>query len=249
MKKITQEEAEKNVISKCIKIDCKLKYPLIYNNSSNRIYFICNKDNYGSNNEWSLTYNIFINQNSKCPKCSKCAKISNLEAEERIKQRCIEEDCKLKKPFKIKNINSKISLLCNKDNYGSNNEWNPTYDNLIYNKSGCPQCAGNIKITQQEAEERVKQRCIEEDCKLKESFVYKNSKTLISLICNKDNYGSNNEWNPTYDNLIYNKSGCPQCVESKGERYILKYLKNNNIKFIKQWKPNNFYEILKLKKK
>jgi hypothetical protein len=217
--KITQEEAEEKVKKRCQEINCSLKKSFIINNnvSKTKLYLICNIDNY----EWTPTYKNFINKKSGCPKCAGNAKITQKEADIKISNKCKNLNYILTKDFIYNNSNSKISLLCNIDNY----KWNPTYNDFINNNSNCPKCAGNIKITQKEAEEKVEKRCQEISCSLKNTFIINGSnKTKLFLICSKHNYGSNAEWNLTYNNFINNKNGCPICKQSKGELEVRKYL-------------------------
>lgn len=63
------------------------------------------------------------------------------------------------------------------------------------------------KITQQEAEERVLNKCKEKNYTLLEPFIYKNQYSKFNLKCNLCNH----KWSPIYNNFINHKRGCPKC--------------------------------------
>ena len=199
--KITQEDANANVIKRCCEINCTLTSNFEYLNvRKTRLKLHCNIDNY----EWETSYASFINLKSKCPKCSNCAKKSYSEFLEKIKNRCNEREYTLLNiPLKM-NTNCKILLKCNKDNH----EWYVTYNNFIRNGRGCSKCAKKLKPTQNEFIEMLLNRCNELDYKLLETPKYENSKTKIHLKCNKDNH----EWYVTYNSFINHNSGCLKCA-------------------------------------
>ena len=54
---------------------------------------------------------------------------------------------------------------------------------------------------------------------------YTNMNTKVTMQCKKCNY----IWDVNPSNLLYDKTSCPKCKTSHGERVISKYLDNNNI--------------------
>ena len=130
-------------------------------------------------------------------------KLAPEKVEERILQRCQEMNYTLIEPFIYQNNQSLIHLRCNLDGY----EWNPMYYNFITNKTGCPKCDGNLKLTQKEAEEKVIKRCQELNYTIIKPFIYENCHSRIYLKCNSDNL----EWNVNYNHFINNQRGCPKC--------------------------------------
>jgi hypothetical protein len=72
--KISQEEAEKRVLKKCLEKNYKLIEPFIYKGSeSTYLNLVCDK-----NHNWnSCTYNNFINADNGCPDCSTNDNISS----------------------------------------------------------------------------------------------------------------------------------------------------------------------------
>ena len=155
-----------------------------------------------------------------CSKCSGKYKPTQEEAEQKVNDRCKEENCKLYEPFLYKNKKTKIHLICDKDNH----KWKTSYENIVRVKTGCPRCIGRHK-TKEEIEQIIYERCVEENCSLYKEFIYKTQKSKMSLICNKDN----NEWDVSYEDFIYSKYGCPVCNQSKLEKEVVIFLEEKNI--------------------
>lgn len=68
---------------------------------------------------------------------------------------------------------------------------------------------------------------------------YKNGKTKVKILCN--------QCNRIFEQNMYKHisgCGCPICKFSKGEKIIMKYLIENNIDFISQYKFNNQKDII-----
>lgn len=101
---------------------------------------------------------------------------------------------------------------------------------LIGNK--CPYCYGNIKLTTEQYQTRVKEATDNEYIILEE---YINSQTKIlhkHLKCG-------NEFLMTPSSFLYQDQRCPKCQRSKGENNITQWLINNNINYIPQYKFND----------
>lgn len=47
--------------------------------------------------------------------------------------------------------NTKLNIECLKDDH----KWSTAINNIINSNSGCPKCAGNIKLTEQEALQKM----------------------------------------------------------------------------------------------
>jgi len=197
--RLTQQEAEQKVLEKCKEKNYELIKNFIYVNNDTIIHLKCNKDNY----IWNIIYDSFIHSKSGCPKCGNRPLITQEEAEKKVLIKCKEKNYILVENFIYKNHKTKIHLKCNKDKH----EWFVRYNKFINKNQGCPKCNGNLKITQQEAEERVLEKCKEKKYVLFDKFIYKGTKTKIHLKCTIDEY----KWTPTYDSFIHNKSGCPKC--------------------------------------
>ena len=190
-----------------------------------KIHLKCNKDNY----EWWTTYNNFI-KNRGCAKCAKKTKPTQSSFLSLVLNRCKELNYNLMEIPKYKNSKTKIHLKCNKDNH----EWWVNYNSFINRKSKCSKCSCNLKITQNEANNNVTNKCEKNNYSLIEPIVYKNNETKVHLKCNKDNY----EWWTTYNNFINGNRGCSTCGNKydKSENIIKEMLVKNNIEFIHIYK-------------
>lgn len=221
---IYEEEAKENVNRRLKEINAFLNEPFKYNGSKTRLKLKCNIDDY----EWETNYSNFVNSKTGCPKCNKKVLFKE-EIENNINKRLKEINASLIENYEHINNSSKLKLKCNIDGH----EWETKYSNFINNEKGCAKCAKVLKLTQEEAEEKVKDQCKKMHCFLENSFVYsKSSDTILNLKCDVCNYS----WNVTYNNFISKKSGCPSCNDSKGEKIIKEVLNKRNIKYEEQKK-------------
>jgi very-short-patch-repair endonuclease len=96
------------------------------------------------------------------------------------------------------------------------------------NGSGCLLCKRENKRTPQN--EFIKQVNIIHNFKYDYSkVIYKNNRTKIVIICPE-----HGEFQQTPDSHLTQKSGCPKCQESKGEKAVRIWLRDNNFKFEEQ---------------
>jgi len=166
-------------------------------------------------------------------------------AEFNINKRCKEMNYILIKPFIYENNKIKLFLKCKKDNY----EWIVNYNRFINNKSGCPMCGGNPKITQEIANEIVLKKCKEKNYTLVKSFLYTNNKTRLTLRCNNDSY----EWNVSYSNFISNNRGCPKCsniikiTQAEADLKINEICKKKNYELVEPFILKNSFSKIHLR--
>lgn len=226
MRKKTQKEAEHNVLNKCIEKNYTLVESFIYDNNMTKLKLKCNKDGY----IWESTYHAFIIQNTLCKKCTKKYRPTQKEVNDKISNKCIEKNYTLVEPFVYKNVKTKIHLKCNIDN----NDWITSYGEFINNNSGCIVCFRKSKKTKIEVDNNILIRCKEMNYELVKPFVYKNNNSKIYLRCLK--HENNFEWVVSYRGFILSDKNCPKCKNSKGEILITKFLQNNNIKYIDEYK-------------
>lgn len=90
---------------------------------------------------------------------------------------------------------------------------------------GCPKCAGNAKLTQDEYVYRV--LLINPDIEVIGQYIGRFTPILHK--CRIDGF----EWMASPSNILYGR-GCPQCQESSGERRVRQWLSNHNISYIYQ---------------
>lgn len=218
----TQQEIELKISQRCLMKNFSLIETFKYKNSQTKIHFKCNIDGY----EWYTTY--YNLNKTGCRKCNKTAKLTYREFKKNILERCKEVNCKVMSPIVYDNTSSKIHLKCNIDGY----EWFPEYNNFINSRYGCPKCSKVGKLSQNEMENNIINRCNEMDYSLIDNVICNGSKTKFKIKCNV----CDNEWTPNYNNFYYKKTGCPKCNQSKGELNVANYLNLNNIQYFREYK-------------
>ena len=107
--------------------------------------------------------------------------------------------------------------------------WSATPGNILCG-TGCPQCNGCMKYTQESFVEKM--RCVNDDIEV--IGVYNGMHSKITCRCKM----CGTIWEP-YANGVIQGGGCPTCKESYGERQIRKYLTSNHIEFVSQYKFDN----------
>jgi len=243
-RKLTQEEAEKNVLNICKKRNFTLLKPFIYITSLKTTLSIkCNVDG----NVWYPIYNNFISKESGCPICGGVYVPTQEEAEKLVSDRCDEMNYTLIKPFKY-NGNKKtiLRIKCNVHNF----VWNITYNGFINHKNKCVKCTNTYQPTQKEAEKLVIDKCDEMNYTLLEPFKYNGTKkTILKIKCNKDSY----EWTPSYYNFVTANHGCSRCkkIESPlkevAQDNILKICEEKKYTLLEPINYKNNTTILKIK--
>jgi formylmethanofuran dehydrogenase subunit E len=103
------------------------------------------------------------------------------------------------------NQKSKIPIICN--NCG--HQWEPSISNHINNKTGCPECYGNIPWTLERF--IIKAHVLHGDkhdySQITNDHI-RGKRSKIPIICKICGYF----WNPSIDDYINRQSGCPDCV-------------------------------------
>lgn len=185
--------------------------------------------------EWGATWGN-LKSGSGCPKC-KGRFISDMKTytidEIKQKLKIVNKDIEILS--KERSGNQKITCRC----LTCNNVWDATWGNLQAGR-GCPVCgakraADSQRLTLEEIKKQLK--TINPDVIII-SDEYTNCKEKITcrcLICG-------NEWGATWDNISAGK-GCPQCLESRGERRVRQYLQSKDILFVQEY---SFYDLLGL---
>lgn len=124
------------------------------------------------------------------------------------------------------NAHTKMKCKCLIDGYIWETKWA-----ILKQGCGCPECSGTKKPTLDEVKRKLKR--INSDIMIL-SNTYKNNKMKLKCMCNN----CNTIWYATWDNLSHG-SGCPRCVNSKGEKQVEKYLQNNNIDYVSEYVFND----------
>lgn len=168
----------------------------------NTIIVICNH----CGKDWKTTISTHIYSKHGCPYCA-----GNIPYDlARFRMRAEEVhgdkyDYSEVRQDHIKNAYSHVPIICNTCEY----EWAPTINNHINNKTGCPDCSGNVKWTLI----RVLRKCymihgIKFDYSQIGEEHIQGWNSHIPLKCNICRY----KWSPTINDHINSKSGCPDCA-------------------------------------
>ncbi len=188
-----------------------------YKNNKTKVLIIC-----PIHGEFEQTPNSHLD-NQNCSKCGKISKIENkkLTTEKFIKKaKQVHGDKYDYSSVKYGLYDDKILIIC-----PIHGEFEQTPHSHILG-SGCQAC-GNVNSKTND--EIVKLSKLKHGDKYDYSLVnYINAKTKIKIICPK-----HGEFEQLHNHHILGQ-GCPICKESKGEKIIRNYLKNNNLFFIKQ---------------
>lgn len=196
--------------------------------------------------ECKLCHNIWVKRidhfltDYSCKKCSQTKrKISKQTYMSNIEKLCNDKKCifigfydKNKNETKWFGNKTYLKLQCQICDY----IWYVQYTNFVskYNYS-CPKCANNVKLTNQEAEEKIQQRCSE----INDTFLYfcdkngskcdyNNNRVYIKVFCNK----CLKPYVICFKNFIYHKQSCSNCKKTNGEKDIEYMLNKNSINFI-----------------
>jgi len=163
-----------------------------------------------SNFKWSVRPDHLFTRKQSCPKCSKQERYSNELLDEKMKGRNI------KRVGNCLNNRDKIEFECNIDGY----KWKASPSSIINSNSGCPMCYGNIKLTNEDIDNKLINRNIERIG----DITNKSNKEKIEwkcLICN-------NIWIAGSSSIINRKRGCPLC-KFKNERKVKNMIIDNVI--------------------
>jgi very-short-patch-repair endonuclease len=131
------------------------------------------------------------------------------------------------------NYDTPIKWLCLVDGC----EWSATPNNIV-NNHGCPKCGGNLRLTNEVIDIRLK----DSNRDIERIGNYINKTTKIKWKCLKDEH----IWETEPRNILIRKNGCPICKASRCEQQIKSFLINNNIEYIHNYKFENCRHINKL---
>lgn len=174
---------------------------------------------------WSAKPDNILNNGRGCPKCAGRLPLTNLIVDERLKDRNI------KRLTDVVNSRSKIYFQCLI--LYCNHIWDATPNDVVNSKTGCPSCAGVIKLTNGIIDKRLEGLNIKriEDCG-------KNNKQKIMFQCLLQN--CNNIWPAAPSNILNSSSGCPICaIPGQNEKLIFNLLKEHNMYFCHNFNIKN----------
>ena len=171
--------------------------------------------------------------NNTCPYCNGKSRSLTYKNDEFIeKAKSIHGDKYDYSKTIYKNTDTKICVICHeKDVFGDEHGefWVTPHAHIGSMKSGCPKCSGKYRKT---TEYFIKEANLIHDNFYDYTKVeYINALTKVTIIC-----PIHGDFLQTPNDHLQGK-GCPVCKQSVFERKINKLLKEHNINFIKQYKP------------
>ncbi len=169
--------------------------------------------------EWKVTPKSLL-QGKSCPKCSK---IKTSKKQTKTTEQFIEELKIVNPEITVigKYINSKTKIEIQ---HSCGYEWKASPSDLLKGTS-CPKCFGRFKKTTEQFVKELK--IINPEITVIGEYI--NSKTKIEI-----QHSCGYEWEALPNRLLQGRS-CPRCRESKGEKFLSKVLKSNNIPFVPQF--------------
>lgn len=178
---------------------------------------------------------------SKKTGCPECAKLNRAKKQTKSKEQFIKDANLVHNSFydyslvDYKNSGTKIKIICPKHGMF---EQTP---NAHLNKRGCPKCANNETKTTEQFIVEVKNIKLDKVYDFSKTK-YINARTNIAVVCKK----CNKDFFINPRSLLKGTvKACPNCNYYIGEKIIEETLKENNVKYISQYKFKNS-EISKL---
>lgn len=139
----------------------------------------------------------------------------------------------------LKDVSSKVTITCLKDDHG---DFEITPSAYINSKHGCPKCA-NIAIgnaLRSNSEDFIKNsKKIHYDRYGYDKVFYKNAREKVIVFCHVIGHG---DFEVTPNNHLRGR-GCPMCNTSKGEMTIKNILLKHKIQFVSQFRIPEVKEI------
>lgn len=164
---------------------------------------------------------------SGCPKCAKVS-VSKMQISKRKTTEQFIEEANIIHENKYdysktiyKTAKTKVIIIC-----PIHGDFEQT-PNAHLNGQGCPKCA-NKNVTTEEFIEKA--RKIHGDKYDYSKVNYVNSHEKICVICSK-----HGEFYIRPCDHLHQNQGCPVCSESKGEKIVSEFLKNNNISYVLEY--------------
>lgn len=167
-----------------------------YAGHKTRAWMRCDVDGF----EWCTTIDTLINQGSGCPQCAGKRRWTMDEREDQINS--IDGLSFIRWGDQYKNAHSRAVVSCEIDGY----EWMATPDALINKGTRCPMCAGLVKASMEDLNDKISSIGKFELIGVVGRFSGLGSK--VKVRCNEDGF----EWDVLAQNIIRGNSGCPKCA-------------------------------------
>ena len=135
-----------------------------------------------------------------------------------------------------------MEVECLACGYGKEGEWTPTRNNLLKGH-GCPNCYGNVRYTQEDAERIIKFEG-NGDYVLTDEVPYVNIDTKVIV----KHLSCGNKYPVTLWHFMYGNR-CPKCASSMGEKRVMRVLEDDlNLVRDKTYVGQKSFDGLKFKK-
>lgn len=160
---------------------------------------------------------------SGCRVCNnKKPEITNILIDERLKNRKIKRLKNFNNKSFLNKMKTKVKWRCLHCNF----VWKTTAQHITLDKSGCPNCAKTIEYSNNLIDKRLENRKIKRLADFDSKFIKGSS--IVDWKCQECNF----IWKTTAHSVVGSKkSGCPNCVSSRGEKIISEILQSMNVKF------------------
>lgn len=182
----------------------------------------------------SLPCNMISHKLSGCPHC---AVVEQHKKQRKTHEHFLKEMEEIHPELTVLssyvNAHKKVDMLCNTCGHTFSSK--PC--DLLHGK-GCPKCGGTMRKTHEEFVSLVK----EINPTLSVISEYKNVKTEVKILCNVCGH----VFHTKPHNILYSKTGCPKCSMPRGELLISRFLDENNITYIPQYKFDECKNIMQL---
>ncbi len=206
-------------LERCLELHSnKYDYSLVneYKNSSTKVRVICKK-----HGVFEVTPDHHLNRKQGCPECKK------LGLDKFIEKSNIKHNSKYDYSLIKEYVNNKekVDIICKEHGI-----FNQRISDHMISGTGCPECT-QVRFRLSTKDFIRKSKEIHNNKYLySDNIEFKSNKDKIEITCKEHGIFLQKI------NAHLSGQGCPNCNESKGEKFIKKYLLENDISFIQQYK-------------
>jgi hypothetical protein len=201
IKKCNKEKWTNKVIDKILKETCKKIIRLNnYIDIHTKINWQCELCLYIWNTTWATVKKI---KTPGCKSCHKKIKLTN----DMVDKKLIEQNLPIIRISNFKNADSHARWKCKIEDCLY--EWE-TSPNKILNKekTGCPKCAGSLKVTNEDIDNLLKNRNIKRLSDFSKKEITTRKKTMWQCRLEKCKF----IWGTSADSILNRNHGCPKCA-------------------------------------
>lgn len=177
--------------------------PLLhYDNTNQQVWCKCNT----CGHEWHTRYGNLVNRGDGCRKCGARAStlIRKLHIDEvisRLEVASSQRGYSFKLPHAYIRNSQLIECICSTCGH----TWSASFASLTSQMTGCPQCAGHMRLSTEQANARLSQCASQQDFTFTRLNSFTGVRQKVRCTCNK----CKRSWVASYSNLVYMGQGCP----------------------------------------